>query len=96
MSDLELYILYYLLGINLLTFLCFGIDKYWARMNGQGAKCNRISEASLLGLALLGGTLGAWLGMGVFHHKTQHKKFTILIPLILLLQTLAILYLMMK
>jgi len=96
MTNLELYLLCYLLGSNILTFLCFGIDKHRAKQNGHGARRSRISEASLLLLALLGGALGAWMGMRVFRHKTQHRKFTILIPLILLAQVLGILYLAMQ
>lgn len=74
-------IIYYLLGINLLTFLLYGIDKGKAR---QGKW--RIPEATLLTLAVLGGSVGALLGMAVFHHKTKHKKFVIGLPLILLAQ----------
>lgn len=46
----------------------------------------RISEATLLWLAVLGGSLGAWLGMRAWHHKTQHKKFRYGIPLIIIAQ----------
>ena len=74
-------IIYYLLGINLLTFLLYGIDKGKAQ---QGKW--RIPEATLLTLAVLGGSVGALLGMAVFHHKTKHKKFVIGLPLILLAQ----------
>jgi uncharacterized membrane protein YsdA (DUF1294 family) len=74
-------LIYYLLGINLLTFLLFGIDKWKAKRDRW-----RIPEATLLTLAVLGGSIGALLGMAVFHHKTKHKKFTIGIPLILLAQ----------
>lgn len=42
--------------------------------------------AVLLLLAVLGGSVGAWLGMYVWHHKTRHKKFKYCIPLILLVQ----------
>lgn len=74
-------IIYCLLGINLLTFLLYGIDKGKARQ-GQW----RIPETMLLTLAVLGGSVGALLGMAVFHHKTKHKKFVIGLPLILLAQ----------
>ena len=46
----------------------------------------RISEATLLGLAVIGGSIGAWLGMKVWHHKTMHKKFKYGLPLILIVQ----------
>ena len=74
-------LIYYLLGINLLTFFIFGIDKWKARRNKW-----RVPEATLLMLAALGGSVGALLGMSVFHHKTKHKKFMIGVPLILLAQ----------
>ena len=63
-------IAYYLLVTNVLTFLVFGLDKFKAKHAKR-----RIREASLLLLAVLGGSIGAWLGMKVWHHKTQHKKF---------------------
>ena len=72
---------YYLIGINLLTFLIYGIDKWKAKKDKW-----RIPEATLLMLAALGGSVGALLGMSVFHHKTKHKKFVIGLPLILLAQ----------
>ena len=80
---------YYLLGINLLTFFIYGIDKWKAKRNKW-----RVPEATLLMLAALGGSVGALLGMFVFHHKTKHKKFLIGVPLILLAQ-LALAYLLL-
>ena len=74
-------LLYYLIAINVVTFLVYGIDKVKAR---QGSW--RISEATLLILAVIGGSIGALLGMKVWHHKTLHKKFRYGIPLILLAQ----------
>lgn len=74
-------LLYYLLAVNLLTFATYGIDKYKARHARW-----RVREASLLLLAALGGSIGALLGMHLFHHKTQHKKFRYGVPLILLAQ----------
>ena len=74
-------LVYYLLGISLLTFLAFGIDK-WKAKRGLW----RVPEATLMMMAALGGSVGALLGMRVFRHKTQHKKFTIGVPLILLVQ----------
>ena len=79
---------YYLLGINVLAFIIYGIDKYKARK----AKW-RISEATLLLLAVAGGSVGAWMGMRVWHHKTLHKKFRYGIPAILILQMAAALFL---
>ena len=80
-------LLYYLIVINILTFAVYGIDKWKAR---QGSW--RISEATLLMLAVIGGTIGALLGMQVWHHKTMHLKFKYGLPLILLPQ-IALMYL---
>ena len=74
-------LLYYLIAVNTLTFVVYGIDKWKAK---QGSW--RISEATLLTLAVIGGSIGAWLGMKVWHHKTMHKKFKYGLPLILLAQ----------
>ena len=64
-------IIYILICINVVTFLVYGIDKWKAK---QGSW--RISEASLLLLAVIGGSIGALLGMQVWHHKTMHKGGT--------------------
>ncbi len=74
-------LLYYLIAINIVTFIVYGIDKVKA-MKGKW----RISEATLLLLAVIGGSIGAWLGMKTWHHKTMHKKFKYGLPLILLAQ----------
>ncbi len=74
-------ILIYLLAINVVTFCIYGIDKYKA----QHAKW-RIPEATLLLLAAIGGSIGAWCGMKVWHHKTMHKKFKYGVPVIIILQ----------
>ena len=71
----------YLVVINVVTFFMYGIDKWKAKRSKW-----RISEAALLGLAALGGSIGAWLGMKVWHHKTKQKKFKYGIPLILIVQ----------
>ena len=75
-------IVYYLIALNIVTFFVYGIDKWKARQAKR-----RIREASLLCLAVLGGSIGALLGMKVWHHKTLHKKFKYGLPLILLAQT---------
>ena len=74
-------VLIYLAIINIAAFLLYGIDKRKAR-NHQW----RISEASLICVAVLGGSVGALLGMFIFRHKTKHLKFLIGVPLILILQ----------
>lgn len=88
MHTLHNILIYYLLAIDLITFIVYGIDKYKAKK----AKW-RIPEATLLLMAAIGGSIGAWLGMKVWHHKTLHKKFKYGIPAILLLQIIAIIYL---
>ena len=81
MLELQRILFIYLQVINVATFLTFGIDKWKARNNRW-----RLREAALLGLAVLGGSIGAWLGMRVWHHKTLHRKFKYGVPLILLVQ----------
>ena len=81
-------LLYYLIVINIVTFLVYGIDKWKAK---QGSW--RISEATLLILAVIGGCIGALLGMNVWRHKTMHKKFKYGLPLILIIQIILIGYL---
>ena len=88
MNTLHSCLAYYLLGINAVTFIVYGIDKYKAKK----AKW-RIPEATLLLLAVLGGSIGAWMGMKVRHHKTMHKKFKYGIPAILLIQIALMTYL---
>lgn len=71
-----------LLLANVVTFIAYGIDKYKAKKGKW-----RISEATLLlMLAVVGGSVGAWLGMKAWHHKTRHRKFRYGVPVILLLQ----------
>ena len=91
MNTLYSYVAYYLLAINAVAFIVYGIDKYKAKK----AKW-RISEATLLLLAILGGSIGAWMGMKVWHHKTMHKKFKYGIPAILLIQIALMAYLHMN
>lgn len=79
--------LVYLLAINVATFVTYGIDKWKARNDKW-----RIRETSLLMLAVLGGSLGAWLGMKVWHHKTLHKKFRYGVPAIIVVQLLLLGY----
>lgn len=81
-------LLYYFVCVNVLTFLVYGIDKSKAR---QGKW--RISEATLLLLAVIGGSIGAWLGMRVWRHKTMHKKFKYGIPAILMIHIIIMGYL---
>ena len=80
-------IIYIFISINVLTFFVYGIDK-WRAKQGRW----RISEATLLMLAIIGGSIGALLGMRIWHHKTMHKKFKYGLPAILLAQ-IALIYL---
>ena len=92
--------LIYLVIINVVSFFVYGIDKWKAKKSKW-----RIRETSLLGLAVLGGSVGAWLGMKVWHHKTQHKggnrdidnivggyQFRYGVPAIIIIQLLLIAY----
>ena len=74
-------ILIYIGVMSLITFAVFGLDKAKAKMNSW-----RIRERTLFILAIIGGGIGAFLGMKVFHHKTLHKQFAIGIPLIMIIQ----------
>ena len=84
-------ILIYLIVINVLTFIVYGIDKYKAKH----AKW-RIPEATLLLLAAIGGSIGAWCGMKVCHHKTMHKKFKYGVPAIFILQVVLVVWILCK
>ena len=84
---IEQLILIYLIAINVVTFFAYGIDKWKAKRSKW-----RISEATLLGMVVIGGSIGAWLGMRVWHHKTMHKKFQFGIPMIIILQITLIIW----
>ena len=79
-------ILIYLAAINIVAFFLYGIDKWKAKRNKW-----RVTEARLLWIAVAGGSIGALLGMKVWHHKTQHAKFRFGLPAILILQIAAVL-----
>jgi len=76
----------WLLAINLVTFFAFGLDKLKAKRKMKRESVQRIPEKTLFLLAIIGGSVGALLGMRVWHHKTLHKTFRIGIPTILILQ----------
>lgn len=69
----------YLAIINVVAFTAYGLDKWKAKKSKW-----RIPESTLILFAAIGGALGAYAGMKCFRHKTQHKKFTILVPLFLI------------
>ena len=81
MSEGKRLILVYLAIITVVTFFAYGIDKWKAQH-----KRWRIPESVLLGLAAIGGSVGAWLGMQVWRHKIQHKKFKYGVPAIFVVQ----------
>ena len=81
------YFLLYLLLINAVAFLLMLVDKIKAKKNRW-----RIRERTLFGSALLGGSIGALLGMYTFRHKTKHLSFTIGMPAILVLQISAAIF----
>ena len=68
----------YLVLINLVTFAFYGMDKYKAKKGKW-----RIPEKTLLGLAVIGGSVGALCGTNYFHHKTKKLKFSVGVPAIL-------------
>ena len=82
-------ILGYLLAINIASFFLYGIDKCKAKKGRW-----RISEAILLLMAVIGGSIGAWAGMRLWHHKTMHKKFRYGIPMIIIVQVALAVYLL--
>ena len=77
----------YLILMNLIGFGLMGIDKQRARRRDW-----RIPEKVLFGAALLGGSVGAWAGMYLFHHKTRHWYFVVGMPLILAVQAALVWY----
>lgn len=83
MSEL---LIVYVAAVNAVAFVVYGVDKYKA----QKAKW-RIRESTLLLLAVIGGSAGAWLGMKIWRHKTRHAKFRYGVPAILLIQLAGVL-----
>ena len=82
-------LLIYLAVVNILTIIVFGVDKMNAKSNRQ-----RVRIVALLGLAFIGGSVGALIGMYGFHHKTKKAYFTVGVPLILLMQVVVLFYVM--
>ena len=78
--EYKLHLLAIFIILNLISFITYGVDKHKAVKNKW-----RIPESTLILLALIGGAVGAILGMKVFRHKTKHPKFYIGVPLILVL-----------
>ena len=78
-------LLVYLLLVNAAGFLLMLVDKIKARKNLW-----RIPEATLIGVAAIGGSIGAIAGMNLFRHKTKHARFYIGLPVILALQIVTV------
>lgn len=91
MPELAKVLTIYLVTINVATFFVYGIDKWKAKHTKW-----RITEAALLLLAVFGGSIGAWLGMKVWHHKTLHKMFKYGIPLIIIVQVAIVLWILRR
>lgn len=66
----------YIIGINLVSFILMGWDKYCAIKDYW-----RISESNLLGLSIIGGGIGTALGMLIFRHKTKKPSFKMIVPI---------------
>lgn len=79
----------YLLLINLITFIAYGVDKYSAVKHKH-----RIRIVALLGLAFIGGSVGGLLAMYIFRHKTKKDYFSVGLPLIIVMQIVLVFYLM--
>lgn len=84
-------LLLYLLIINAVSFILMLADKRKAKKNAW-----RIPEATLMGVAAIGGSLGGMLGMRLFRHKTKHPKFSIGIPVLLALHIALLVWLIPK
>lgn len=86
----QIWVISYLIGINVISFLLMAIDKRRAVRHKW-----RIPEKTLFLAALLGGSPGSLLGMYLCRHKTRHMSFVVGMPLILLVETglLAVIYL---
>jgi len=85
-------ILIYLLLMNIASFVMMGLDKRFSKIQGK----RRIPEKTLLSTAFIGGALGSYLGMKLFHHKTLHNKFRYGIPAIIAVHILLALFLLTK
>ncbi|MBS5948763.1 MAG: DUF1294 domain-containing protein [Clostridium sp.] len=84
---MRIYLIYYLIFINIISFLTMFVDKKKAIKRKW-----RIKENTLFLLSFIGGSIGVLLGIYSFRHKTKHIKFTLGIPLILLVQVLLFLF----
>ncbi len=91
MNNFINYIIAYLIIINLITFIFFWNDKRRSKKEVW-----RIPEKTLMGLCVIGGSIGGLLGMRVFHHKTRHALFVRGIPIIIALEIGLVLFLWLR
>lgn len=81
------YVLIYLGIMNLFGLLIMFVDKQKAKKHAW-----RIPEKTLFGVSLVGGSIGTLVGMYLFHHKTKHWYFVVGMPMLLVIQTAAVVY----
>lgn len=86
-----IWIIIYLAVVNLIGFIMMGMDKARARKRAW-----RIPEAHLFIVALIGGSIGSIIGMYLFHHKTRHWYFVYGMPVILIVQIMAVVALVLS
>lgn len=79
----------YLILINIIGFLIMGLDKYLAIHQR-----NRIPEKTLFILSALGGSVGSWIAMQSFRHKTKKPAFVLGVPILFLIEYVALYVLM--
>lgn len=84
-EGIRMYFAAYWLFVNVITFFAFGIDK-WKAENRKW----RIRESTLIGLACIGGSVGGFLAMHIFRHKTKKLSFAVGVPMILAVQVVVI------
>ena len=77
------YLYYYLIIINIISFILFGYDKLSAKKQK-----NRIRNSTLLGISILGGSIGSIIGMYTFRHKTQTWYYKYTIPFMIIIQVI--------
>ena len=81
--------LIYILLINIVGFVLMGNDKQRAR-----SRAYRIPEKAFFAVSIAGGSLGTWIGMYFFRHKTRHWYFVVFIPIIFVMQAVLVIFLM--
>lgn len=77
--------MFYVYAIILLVMSLAGFISMWIDKNAARKHRRRIPERVLFGIAVFGGSFGCYLGMRVFHHKTRHKRFSVGLPVLMLL-----------